>query len=132
MDSAPTTFFLSPSTFEFFPGCAIYTSTNLIDWKLINHALNRRSQIDMRTVEPGAGSWASTLRYRPQEKRWHLANGERIFSRRFYVWTDTIWDDNAWSDPVYFDNSGFDQDLFWDDDGKVYLSTTMRFTSFRD
>ncbi|KAF5251619.1 hypothetical protein FANTH_3229 [Fusarium anthophilum] len=140
-DSTPTTFFLSTSTFEFFPGCAIYTSTNLIDWKLIGHALNRRSQINMRTVEPGAGSWASTLRYRPEEKRWYLANGvfhryrpsvdERIFPRGFYVWTDNIWDDNAWSDPVYFDNPGFDQDLFWDDDGKVYLSTTMRF-AWRD
>uniref|UniRef100_A0A0D2XJI8 Beta-xylosidase C-terminal Concanavalin A-like domain-containing protein n=1 Tax=Fusarium oxysporum (strain Fo5176) TaxID=660025 RepID=A0A0D2XJI8_FUSOF len=95
----------------------------------------------MRTVEPGAGSWASTLRYRPEEKRWYLANGvfhryrpavdERIFPRGFYVWTDNIWDDNAWSDPVYFDNPGFDQDLFWDDDGKVYLSTTMRF-AWRD
>ncbi|KAL6400272.1 hypothetical protein AUP68_15970 [Ilyonectria robusta] len=138
-DTTPTTFFLSTSTFELFPGCAIYTSTNLIDWKLIGHALTRRSQIEMRTVEPGAGSWASTLRYRPQEKRWYLANGifqryrptvdERIFPRGFYVWTDNIWDDNAWSDPVYFDNPGFDQDLFWDDDGKVYLSTTMRLSS---
>ncbi|RSL40376.1 hypothetical protein CEP54_016136 [Fusarium duplospermum] len=134
--SDPTTFFLSTSTFEFFPGCAIYTSTNLIDWKLIGHALTRRSQIEMRTVEPGAGSWASTLRYRPDEKRWYLANGlfqryrptldERIFPRGFYVWTDNIWDENAWSDPVYFDNPGFDQDLFWDDNGRVFLSTTMR------
>jgi hypothetical protein len=36
---------------------------------IIGHALNRRSQIEMRTVEPGAGSWASTLRYRLEEKR---------------------------------------------------------------
>ena len=34
--------------------------------------------------------------------------------------------DNSWSDPVYFDNSGFDQDVFWDDDGSTYLSTTVR------
>ncbi|KAL0934676.1 Non-reducing end alpha-L-arabinofuranosidase BoGH43B 2 [Colletotrichum truncatum] len=135
-DSSPTTYFLSTSTFEYFPGCAIYSSLDLINWKLIGHALTRRSQIELRTVEPGAGSWASTLRYRPQEKRWYLANGlfqryrpandERIFPRGFYVWTDNIWDDSAWSDPVYFDNPGFDQDLFWDDDGKVYLSTTVR------
>lgn len=138
-ESTPTTFFLSTSTFEYFPGCAIYTSTNLINWTLIGHALNRRSQLDLRTVEPGAGSWASTLRYRPDEKRFYLANGlfhryrpgsdERIFPRGFYVWTDNIWDDNAWSDPVYFDNPGFDQDLFWDEKHsppKVYLSTTVR------
>ncbi|RYO86632.1 hypothetical protein DL766_003525 [Monosporascus sp. MC13-8B] len=135
-ETAPTTYFLSTSTFEYFPGCAIYASTDLVNWRLIGHALTRRSQIEMRTVEPGAGSWASTLRYRPREKRWYLANGlyqryrpstdERIFPRGFYVYTDNIWDENAWSDPVYFDNPGFDQDLFWDNDGKVYLSTTAR------
>ncbi|KAJ9133012.1 Non-reducing end alpha-L-arabinofuranosidase BoGH43B [Pleurostoma richardsiae] len=138
-DPAPTTYFLSTSTFEFFPGCAIYVSTDLLSWKLIGHALTRRSQIELRTVEPGGGSWASTLRYRPAEKRWYLANGlfqryrpatdERIFPRGFYVYTDNIWDSSAWSDPIYFDNPGFDQDLFWDDDGKVYLSTTTRLAS---
>jgi beta-xylosidase len=70
----PTTYFLSTSTFEYFPGCAIYTSTDLLGWRLIGHALTRRSQIELRTVEPGAGSWASTLRYRAAEGRFYLAN----------------------------------------------------------
>lgn len=30
------------------------------------------------------------------------------------------------SDPVYFDRPGFDADLFWDDDGKVYLGNTKQ------
>lgn len=70
----PTIFFLSTSTFEYFPGCAIYTSTDLLNWELIGHAPKRRSQIELRTVKPGADSWASTLRYRPDEGRWYLAN----------------------------------------------------------
>lgn len=73
-DDKPATYFLTTSTFEYFPGCAIYTSTDLFTWQLIGHALTRRSQIELRTVEPGAGSWASTLRYREDEKRWYLAN----------------------------------------------------------
>lgn len=73
-DDKPATYFLSTSTFEYFPGCPIYTSTDLLSWRLIGHALNRRSQIELRTVEPGAGSWASTLRYRADEKRWYLTN----------------------------------------------------------
>lgn len=77
--TTPTTYFLSTSTFEYFPGCAIYTSTDLLTWRLIGHALTRRSQLELRTVEPGAGSWASTLRYREAEKRWYLANG--LFQR---------------------------------------------------
>jgi hypothetical protein len=85
--------FLSTSTFEFCPGAAIYHSRDLINWRLIGHALNRRSQIDMRTGEPGAGPWASALRYRVKEKRWYLTNvifhryrptvDERIFPRGF-------------------------------------------------
>lgn len=78
-ETTPTTYFLSTSTFEYFPGCPIYTSVDLINWRLIGHALTRRSQIEMRTVEPGGGSWASTLRYRSQEKRWYLATG--VFQR---------------------------------------------------
>jgi beta-xylosidase len=134
--TTPAQYFLSTSTFEYFPGAPIYHSTDLVNWTLIGHALGRRSQIDLRTVEPGAGCWATTLRYRPRERRWYLTTGlfhryrpaadERIFPRGFYVHTGNIWDDAAWSDPVYFDNPGFDQDLFWDDDGKVYLSTTTR------
>ncbi|KAJ4299801.1 hypothetical protein N0V90_005047 [Kalmusia sp. IMI 367209] len=134
--STPTRFFLSTSTFEYTPSCPIYTSTDLLNWTLIGHALTRPSQINLRTVEPGAGSWASTLRYRPSEKRWYLTTGvfqryrptsdERIFPRGFYVWTDDIWDEQRWSDPVYFDNPGFDQDLFWDSDDRCYLSTTVR------
>ncbi|KAK6065159.1 beta-xylosidase [Seiridium cupressi] len=137
-DPRPKThYYLSTSTFEYFPGCAVYHSTDLINWDLIGHALTRRSQIEMRTVEPGAGSWASTLRYNEREERFYLANGvfqryrpasdERIFPRGFYVWTDNIWKPDSWSDPVHFDNPGFDQDLFWDDaTSKVYLSTTTR------
>ncbi|ETS81986.1 hypothetical protein PFICI_06988 [Pestalotiopsis fici W106-1] len=134
---ATTDYYLSTSTFEYFPGCAIYHSTDLVNWDLIGHALTRRSQVEMRTVEPGAGSWASTLRYREDEKRFYLATGvfqryrpaadERIFPRGFYIWTDNIWDSDSWSDPIYFDNPGFDQDLFWNETtSKVYLSTTTR------
>lgn len=133
-------YFLTTSTFEYFPGLPIYHSRDLINWNLIGHALTRRSQLDLRTVEPGGGIWAPTLRWRQdaggQNGRFYLATcmwsryrpktDERIFPRGFYVYTDNIWDENAWSEPVYFDNPGFDQDLFWDDDGKVYLSTTVR------
>ncbi|KAJ5081277.1 hypothetical protein NUU61_009541 [Penicillium alfredii] len=58
-------------------------------------------------------------RHRPQKDY-------RIWPQGFYFLTTNIWDDSTWSDPVYFDQVGFDQDLFWDDDGIVYLSSTYR------
>lgn len=56
-------YFLATSSFEYFPGVPLYHSKDLVNWALIGHALNRRSQLDMRTVDPGAGVWAPTLRY---------------------------------------------------------------------
>lgn len=84
--TAKTSYFLTTSTFNLFPSCAIYHSTDLLNWELIGHALTRRSQIEMRTPEAGGGSWASTLRYREEEDgeggkigRWYLCTG--VWSR---------------------------------------------------
>lgn len=126
-------YFLTTSSFEFTPGAPIYHSTDLIQWELIGHALTRKSQLDIKAPEPGGGVWACTLRYhdgwyylttcvwdryRPQ------AQEERAWPQGFYVCTKDIWNSESWSEPVFFDQPGFDQDLFFDDDGKVYLSTT--------
>lgn len=128
-------YYLVTSSFEYTPGAPIYHSNDLIQWTLIGHALTRKSQLDIRSPEPGGGVWACTLRYhdgwfylatccwdryRPQDRF------ERAWPRGFYVKTKDIWNSDSWSDPVYFDQPGFDQDLFWDDDGKVYLATTHR------
>jgi beta-xylosidase len=127
-------YFCTTSTFEYFPGAPIYHSTDLVDWTLIGHGFTRKSQLDIKTVEPGGGVWATTIRhhdgvfylttavfdrYRPQVD-------DRVWPRGLYIKTDNIWDSASWSDPVYFDQPGFDQDLFWDDDGVVYLSSTYR------
>lgn len=58
-------------------------------------------------------------RYRPQ-------TDDRVWPRGFYVKTTDIWDEGSWSDPVYLDMIGFDHDLFWDDDGTVYVSSTYK------
>ncbi|PNS14088.1 hypothetical protein CAC42_6601 [Sphaceloma murrayae] len=126
-------FFCVTSSFEYFPGCPIYHSRDLVVWTLIGHALTRRSQVDIKTPEPGGGVWAATLRwhdgvfyvvtscfdrYRPQDD-------DRVWPRGFYVTTTDIWK-GQWSEPVWLDQVGFDHDLFWDDDGTVYLSSTYR------
>lgn len=63
-------YFLATSTFEYFPGVAIYHSTDLIDWKLIGHALNRPSQLSLLVNKAGVGINAPTLRY--HKGRWYM------------------------------------------------------------
>ncbi|OJJ55354.1 hypothetical protein ASPSYDRAFT_34285 [Aspergillus sydowii CBS 593.65] len=134
-------YWLIVSSFEFTPGIPIYHSTDLVNWKLHSHALTRPSQLTMFGTPSSLGVWASTIRY--HNKRYYISSAlntpwkakcdtldrdvadGNVFPRGFYIWTDEI-ASGTWSDPVYIDNPGFDQDLFWDDDGKVYLGQTRQ------
>ncbi|KAF7329177.1 hypothetical protein MKEN_00178300 [Mycena kentingensis (nom. inval.)] len=122
-------YFIATSTFEYFPGHPIYHSTDLVSWKLIGHALNRRSQLALFATPEDGGLWAPTLRYHTQSKTFYLVTTARyaytaeyrLFPRSFFVTTKEIFSNN-WSDPVYFDNLGYDPDLFWDPSGALYLT----------
>lgn len=70
-------YFLATSTFEYFPGVAIHHSTDLVNWKIIGHALTRPSQLNMRNVCPGGGIYAPTLRY---------------WKGKFYMATSVVYD----------------------------------------
>ncbi|KAL4927335.1 glycoside hydrolase family 43 protein [Aspergillus undulatus] len=127
-------YFLTTSTFEYTPSAPIYHSTDLIRWSLIGHALTRPSQLQIQTPEPGGGVWATTLRYHDGVfyitaacfSRYRPQKDDRVWPRGFVVRSRDIWDEGSWSEPVWFDAVGFDQDLFFDDDGTVYLSSTYR------
>ncbi|KAG7116139.1 Non-reducing end alpha-L-arabinofuranosidase BoGH43A like protein [Verticillium longisporum] len=131
-------YFLVTSTFEYFPGVPIYTSKDLVKWEQIGHALSRPSQLPLRGTAPSGGVFAPTIRY--HDGIYYVTttifdvisppdNVTRV-PRSFYVTTDNIWDPDSFSEPIYVDQWGFDPDLFFDDDGKVYFTST--FSEFID
>ena len=126
-------YYLATSTFEYFPGVAIHHSTDLVNWRIIGHALSRPSQLMMRNVCPGGGIYAPTLRH--WKGKFYMAtsvvydrpgggvspilvtdsptctDSQHQEPRGFYVSTDDIYDDSKWSEPVYFEMLGIDQDV---------------------
>src|ERR1044071_7197800 len=56
-------YYLATSTFEWFPGVPIYHSRDLSHWRLVGHALPRRSQLDMLGIPDSGGIWAPALSY---------------------------------------------------------------------
>ncbi|KAH6652024.1 glycoside hydrolase family 43 protein [Truncatella angustata] len=122
------TFFCVTSTFISFPGLPIYASADLIDWRHISHAWNRDSQIpgaSRNSTGQQVGMYAATLRYHAGV--FHVictylggtADGTNL---GVIFKTSDPFDDAAWSDPVTFKTTRIDPDLFWDDDGTVYLT----------
>jgi len=114
-----TDYYMVHSSFAYTPGVPVLHSENLVDWHIIGHVLDRRSQVDMRGQGISRGIFAPTIRYH---------------DRLFYVIT-TLIDRGGnflvtaadpagpWSDPVWLPEiDGIDPDLFFDDDGSVYIA----------
>lgn len=121
------TFFCATSTFISFPGIPIYASKDLINWRLISHAWNRESQlpgVSRNTTGQQDGMFAPTLRYHDDAFYViceYLGRPDGIMGVVFK--SSDPFDNEAWSDPVIFHPEKIDPDLFWDDDGKLYVAT---------
>lgn len=110
-------FFLATSSFNYFPGIPVFHSRDLVNWRQIGHALTRDSQFNVTGRPTWHGLYAPTLRH--HKGRFYMIVGNMPDKHGFYVHTDAIFS-GEWSEPVVVDAHGFDQDLFFDDDGKVY------------
>jgi beta-xylosidase len=120
------TYYCVTSTFIAFPGLPIYASKDLVNWRLISHAWSREEQlpgVSWATDQQQQGMYAATIRFHEGEffvicEYLGLPGG--IIGVVFRT-TDPFSD--SWSDPVRFETGRIDPDIFWDDDGKVYVAT---------
>lgn len=109
-------FYLTNSTFEFFPGLPIYHSRDLVHWEFLGGALDRDSQLPLKGASDSGGLYAPTLRY--SKGTYYLICDNVSGGGNFIV---TARDPaGPWSEPVWLGDYGIDGSLFFDDDGKIY------------
>jgi xylan 1,4-beta-xylosidase len=129
-------YYIANSTFEWFPGVPIHHSRDLVNWRLIGHALTRRSQLDLRGIADSAGVWAPSLSH-ADGQFWLVYTNIRTcgLGRPFKdigIYLTTARDINGpWSEPVVLNSIGFDPSLFHDDDGRKWL-VNMRWDFRKD
>jgi xylan 1,4-beta-xylosidase len=117
-------YYLATSTFEWFPGVALYHSRDLARWRPIGHALTRISQLDLTAVPDSGGVWAPSLSH--SDGRFWLVytvmrtrTGPYKDMANLLVTAESI--AGPWSEPVYLNSRGFDPSLFHDEDGRKWL-----------
>ena len=114
-------FFLVTSTFTWFPGVPIFRSSNLVDWELIGHVLDRPSQLDLSVT----GGWSSMGVYAPTIRHhdgrfWMITtNVTTTGAHNFFVTAEDP--DGPWSEPTFVEVPGIDPDLAWDRDGNCWV-----------
>ena len=56
-------YYLTVSSFAYFPGLPIFHSTDLVNWKQIGHAMDRNEQLDHSNARISRGLFAPTIRH---------------------------------------------------------------------
>jgi xylan 1,4-beta-xylosidase len=111
-------FYLTNSTFEYFPGLPIYHSRDLVHWELIGNALNRPSQLPLKEATDTGGLYAPTIRY--WKGLFYLTCNNVSGGGNFIV---TAKDPKGpWSEPLWMGDFGIDGSMLFDDDGKAYYT----------
>ena len=113
-------YFLVTSSFEYFPGVPLFHSRDLVHWRQIGHVLTRPSQLPFAHWQPFGGIFAPTIRY--HDGTFYMITTNMSGGGNFYVHArDPL---GEWSDPAWVDQGGIDPSLYFDDDGRVYLTST--------
>ncbi len=113
-------YYLVNSSFEFFPGVPIYHSKNLVNWTLENYCLTSKEQVNLERCGASGGIFAPTLRY--HDSVFFMSTTNVSSGGNFIVHTKDI--KAGWSEPHWVDQGGIDPSLLFDDDGKVYFTST--------
>lgn len=114
-------YYMVHSSFGYFPGVPIFHSKNLVNWEQIGHVLTTARQVALGKAGVSLGIFAPTLRC--HGGTWYMITTNVTDKGNFFV---TAKDPRGpWSDPVWIDLPGIDPSLFFDDDGKVWATSSV-------
>lgn len=112
-------FWMVSSSFSHVPGLPILHSTDLVNWRLVAHALPRLQPLDtFATPQHGKGVWAPSLRH--HDGKFWIYYPDPDFGLYLVTATDPR---GPWSEPVLVrpGRGLIDPCPLWDDDGSLYL-----------
>jgi beta-xylosidase len=112
-------FYLTASSFNCIPGLPILHSKDLVNWKIIGHALQRQPPDDVFSrPQHGNGVWAPSIRF--HNNYFHIFYGDPDFGIYMVKARNPA---GQWSEPLLIKSAKgwIDPCPFWDDDGNAYL-----------
>lgn len=113
-------FYMTASSFACAPGLPILHSTDLVNWEIVNYALERVVPGDFYDVaRHGKGVWAPSIRYHKGE--YYIYWGDPDFGVYMVKASDPR---GRWSEPVLVKPAKgiIDPCPLWDEDGRCYLA----------
>lgn len=116
-------YYMVNSSFVFFPCIPISHSRDLVNWRVIGHAVTEPEWAELDGLEGGRGYWAPDISY--DEGTFYICatyrhnDGGPVLRRQMVV--TAARPEGPYSRPVFFDEDGIDPSIFHDDDGRHYM-----------
>ncbi|MDP0501546.1 MAG: glycoside hydrolase family 43 protein [Verrucomicrobiota bacterium JB022] len=110
-------YYLTNSTFAYYPGLPIFHSKDLVNWEQIGHAIDRPDQLRYQGLGVSRGIFAPAITH--HDDTFYLictmvdGDGNFVITAKDPA--------GPWSDPHRLRFSGIDPSLFFDDDGRVWI-----------
>jgi alpha-N-arabinofuranosidase len=122
-------FYLVNSTFAWWPGLPVWHSKDLVHWQQIGHVLENPAWDGLENLGVNRGLYAPTIRHHDGTFYVICTNvgpREDPFHHNFICTSQDP--AKGWSEPIWLpdDLGRIDPDLFFDDDGKIYLTLCAR------
>lgn len=112
------TYYMVNSTFAHWPGIPIHESRDLVNWKLVGHALSDPAKVGFDGLRISKGVFAPSIHH--HEGTWYVINTLVDAGGNFFVTAPSP--RGPWSDPVWLPEiDGIDPSFFFDSDGKAYV-----------
>lgn len=114
-------YYMTASSFHCTPGLPILYSDDLVNWEIVNYAINEVPPTEFYDQKPmhGKGVWAPSIRFHNGE--YYIFWGDPDFGVFMVKTADPK---GKWSEPalVHAAKGMIDPVPFWDEDGKAYLA----------
>lgn len=111
-------YYLVNSSFAYYPGIPIFRSRDLVHWTQLGHVLTRPTQLPLDSLGISRGVFAPTIRH--HDGTFYVICTLVDAGGNFLVTADDP--AGPWSDPVWLPFDGIDPSMFFDDDGRVYIT----------
>ncbi len=112
-------YYITTSTFTYFPGLPIFHSTDLVSWTQIGNALDREDMVDFGDLGLSRGIFAPAMAH--HDGLFYMLNTCVDCGDNFLITADDP--AGPWSEPVWLPDlaGGIDPSLFIDEDGRAFL-----------
>jgi len=112
-------FYMTASSFDAIPGLPILHSKDLVNWRIIGHALKRQPPFEhFSKTQHGNGVWAPSIRFHNGD--FYIYYGDPDFGIYMIKTSNPA---GEWEEPVLVEagKGMIDVCPFWDEDGQAYL-----------